>query len=209
MPKRPVVVSAIWLGVWVVAAAWAAHALGTAWPYVQLMPQWLMLLALPGVTFRVVDLVAMRALSRRIKGWRRFAVRLAAFVVGVFAAAASWKQLDAISMARFERAMAPLVARLHAEREALCRPDAPGPLDLDLAAYLEAANAPRSPAELHYDKQRFVLTLQGRSMDIDGSSMFYDSRVRRWRKVHNDTLSQTGDLAVLTAGLSVCRFALR
>jgi len=208
-PKRPFVLSAIWLGVWVVLAAWAALALGTAWPYVQLMPQWLLLVALPGLAFRAFDVVTMRMLRRRVRGWRRLVARLGAIVVGVPAAAASWEGLDAISMARFERAMTPLVARLQSDRGAICLPTAPVAVDLELAAYLEDANAPRAPAELHFDKQRFVLTLPGRSMDIDGSSMFYDSRGRQWRKVHNDALSSTGELTALTAGLSVCRFTLR
>jgi len=175
-PKRPFVFSEIWLGVWVALAVWVTYALATAWPYVHLMPQWLLLIAFPGMVFRVFDLVSMRALGHRVKGWRRVLARVAAIVVGAFAAAGAWEGLDAVSMARFERAMVPLVERVQSHSEALCRGDSTAAVDPDLAAYLEAANALRAPAELHYDKQRFVLAIPGRSMDIDGSTMFYDSR---------------------------------
>lgn len=208
-PKRPFVFSAIWLGVWGAMAVWVAYALATAWPYVGLMPQWLLLIALPGMVFRVFDLVSMRALGHRVKGWRRILARAVALFVGAFATAASWVGLDAISMARFESAMVPLVARVQTHPEALCRPDASSVIGTNLATYLDAANAPRASAELHYDKQRFVLALPGRSMDIDGSTMFYDSRGHQWRKVHNDALNHTGELVALTAGLAACRFSLR
>lgn len=46
-------------------------------------------------------------------------------------------------------------------------------------------------------------------MDIDGSSLFYDSRTRQWRKVHNDMLDQSGELKALLKDLEACRFPLR
>lgn len=60
------------------------------------------------------------------------------------------------------------------------------------------------PADLDYDKQRFVLAVGGRCMDIDASTAFYDSGTRRWRKVHNDSLNHTGEFAARTPGLVEC-----
>jgi len=46
-------------------------------------------------------------------------------------------------------------------------------------------------------------------MDIDGSTAFYESQSRQWRKVHNHHLSASGELARLTKGLDECKIALR
>lgn len=209
VPMRPWVVSVAWLLVWLAAAGWTAIALATAWPYVQLMPQWLLLIALPGILFRAFDLAWMRLRRRRVAGWRRWLARVGALVAGVFAAGAAWTGLDAVSMARFERAMHPLIERLQATREPACPPQAGWDLGEDFTAYLRAASAPGSPVELHLGDSWFVLAVPGRSMDIDGSTMFYESRDRRWRKVHNDALARTGELAALTSGLALCTFRLR
>lgn len=205
---RPRIVAGIWLALWAGLLLWASYALATAWPYVGLMPQWLLLLTIPGVLFRGFDLIVMHMAKRRVGGWRRFLARVVALVLGAPAALAGWDALDAISMDRFEHAMAPLVASLHAKHPSAC-PAQSGPvLGPEVIAYLDDASAVRANAQLHFDAKRFILTFQGRSMDIDGSTMFYDSAARVWRKAHNDTLARTGELTTLVQGLAACRFLL-
>jgi len=207
--KRPSIVSAAWLLLWIAAAAWTCQLLATSWPYVQLMPQWLLLFAAVGILFRIFDLAWMRWRRERLSGWTRRGARVVTFVAGAFAAGGLWEALDGISMGRFERAFAPLVAQVQAKAAAPCPPAATYAIDPGLAAYLEDAAAPRAPAQLHFDKQRFVLALSGWSMDIDGSTLFYDSRARAWRKVHNDMLAQSGELVNLRKGLESCGIELR
>ncbi len=205
---RPKITTGVFWVLWAALLLWASHALATAWPYVGLMPQWLLLVAVPGFVFRTVDLVLLQTAKRRVSGWRRLLLRLAALVVGVPAALAGWDALDAVSMYRFESGMAPLVASLHAKLPTACPPESGYPLGADVVAYLDGSSAVRANAELHFDAKRFVLTFQGRSMDIDGSTMFYDSTARIWRKTHNDTLARTGELTALAQGLTNCRFRL-
>lgn len=200
---------AIWLVLWLVVAAWACQALATAWPYVQLLPQWLLVFALPGILFRILDLGWMQALQQRLTGWRRWSARAATIVAGVAAAGGLWSAMDGISMGRFENAVSPLVAQVHAGAAAPCPPSAQYTPDPALAAYLAESGAPRAPMNLHHGRQRFVLVLPGGSMDIDGSSLFYDSRQRQWRKVHNDTLDRSGELRALLKDLAICQIPLR
>ena len=198
----------IWLALWATLLIWTAHTLAVAWPYVGLMPQWLLLVALPGVLFRTVDLLSMHAAKHRIGGWKRLLMRTAALVLGVPVGIMGWEALDALSMKRFETAMAPLVARLHATTPASCPAQTKLALGPDVMAYLDDASAVRAGAALHYDPRRFVLAFQGRSLDIDGSTLFYDSVARVWRKVHNDTLARSGELTKLVQGLAACRLRL-
>lgn len=206
---KPRITGAIWLALWLVVAAWACHALATAWPYVQSMPQWLLVFALPGLLFRILDLGWMQALRRRLAGWRRWAARAITIIAGLAATGGLWSAMDGISMGRFESAFAPLVVQVHAKSAAPCPPAAQIGIDSALAAYVDESDAPRAPLRLHHDRQRFVLVLSGGSMDIDGSSLLYDSRTRQWRKVHNDALDQSGELQALLKDLEACRIPLR
>lgn len=205
---RPKLFTGLCLALWGGAALWSTYVLATAWPYVGLLPQWLLFVAMPGILFRGFDLTVMHTAKRRVGGWRRLLVRVAALVLGLAAALGGWDALDAISMQRFENAFAPFVAGLHSKHPDVCPAQSGPALGPEVAAYLDDASAVRANATLHFDAKRFVLTFQGRSMDIDGSTMFYDSVARVWRKVHNDTLMRTGELTNLVEGLTNCRFRL-
>lgn len=207
--KRQRVTGALWLLGWVVVSVWSAYALAQAWPYVGLPPQIALLLAVPGVLFRSFDLAFIQIKGRRISGAQRLLARASTLVAGVALAAAAWGSLDDVSMSRFERAFAPLTGEMHARMPKPCPPAASYAIPAELTAYLEESGAPRAPAELKHDARRFVLTLHGGSIDIDGSTLFYDSATRKWRKAHNDMLEKSGELRALVDGLESCRVALR
>lgn len=205
--KRPRIASAIWLLVWTTITIWTCRTLAMAWPYVQLLPQFLLIVAVPGILFRSADLVCMQIFRLQLRRWWRALARIIALLAGLFAAGGLWSAMDSISMTRFEHAMQPLIGQLHTSPMTSCPSSYVPPSGM--MAYFDESNAPRAPASLHYDKQRFVLALGGRSMDIDGSTMFYNSVSRTWRKVHNDTLSVTQELQKLENGLDSCQIALR
>ncbi len=205
---RSKLTAGLWLAFWATLLIWTAHTLAVAWPYVGLMPQWLLLVALPGVLFRSFDLLSIHAAKRRIGGWKRLLVRTAALALGVPTGILSWDALDAISMHRFESAIAPLVARLHTTAPSSCPAQTTFALGPDVMAYLDGASAVRADAALYFDPQRFALAFQGRSLDIDGSTLFYDSVARVWHKAHNDTLARSGELTKLVQGLAACRLRL-
>lgn len=207
--KRGCVASTVWLSGWIVAAVWSAYAIAQAWPYVQHPLQIVLLVAVPGVLFCSFDLGFMQLLRRRIVGWRQFLARAAMLVAGLILWGAICDRLDSVSMARFERAFAPLIGELHTRMPKPCPSAAGYRTAPELAAYLDESGAPRAPAELKYDAQRFVLSVHGGSIDIDGSTLFYDSATRKWRKVHNDMLENSGELRALASGLESCRVALR
>ena len=194
---------------WLAAAAWSGYGLATSWPYVQLMPQWLLLFAVVGILFRSLELRRMRRGSQPLQGRERLRFRVFTLIGGIFIAGALWSALDRVSMGRFERAMAPMVERVNAHAKAPCPPAAAYRAASALAAYMSDAGAPRAVMEVNYDPERFVLVLAGRSMDIDGSAIFYDSRSRAWKKVHNDQLAVSGELENLRKGLQGCRVELK
>ncbi|MBK9019949.1 MAG: hypothetical protein IPL72_08100 [Sulfuritalea sp.] len=203
----PLRISVAWLLAWTGLALWAAYGLATAWPY-EMHPLLVVLaLALPGVVFRTADLLFMRWRRRRLAGWWRTGGRLAALPLGVALAFALFSMLEPMSMARFEREIAPWVSRIHAIAPMSCQADGGYPVDAALASYLERSGALRK-ATLHHGNGRFVIELAGRSIDIDGSTLYYESATRKWNRFHNDNRERSVAFEALVKPLAPCRFTL-
>lgn len=203
----PLRIGVAWLLAWAGLALWAAHGLATAWPY-ELHPLLVVLaLALPGVVFRTADLLLMRWRRRRLAGWRRAGARLAALPLGVVLAFVLFSVLEPMSMARFEREIAPWVGRVHASAPVSCPADGRYPIDAALSSYLERSGALRK-ATLHHGDGRFVIELAGRSIDVDGSTLYFDSATRKWNRFHNDNRERSVTFETLVKPLAQCRFTL-
>lgn len=205
--KRQYLWSVAFLCAWIALAAWSGYLLATAWPYELLRPVFGLFIALPGIVFRLSDLAFLRLRTRRLTGWRRALARLIALPVGLLAAPLD--ALDRMSMARFERAMAPLIAQIQAGARAPCAPGAYVSKGPSLLAYLEESGAPRKPAVLHHAGQRFVLELLGGSADFDGSTIYFDSRTGAWKKFHNDVRDKRAAFDALVEGMESCKVELR
>ena len=70
--------------------------------------------------------------------------------------------------------------------------------------YNRRAERERPAAKLKYDNKRFVLAFGGGSMDIDGSTIYYDSGAQAWRKFHNDDATASTLYVRLGEGLAEC-----
>lgn len=205
---RQKITSATWCLFWLLGSGWICYSLAVAWPHVHLPPQLMLLFTLPGLLFRSVDLAWMHSTGRSLsRGWRWIA-RLLAIPGGLLLSALVWTPLDEISMARFERALAPLIHQIEANGAAPCQPAARYVIGTELADYLVDSNAPGSPLRLSTLGRRFVLVADGRSIDIDGSTIFYDSSVGAWRKFHNDSSDSVQALNALIKDMKQCRIPL-
>ncbi len=204
-PRR---LSAAWLLAWTGLSLWAAYGLATAWPY-ELHPLLLVLLvSMSGLVFRAGDLVFIRRRGRRLAGWWRTAGRLAALPLGVVLAFLLFSKLESISMTSFEREIATWVRQMHVSAPTSCPADGRYVADAALNSYLERSGAIRS-GTLHHGDGRFILELKGRSIDIDGSTLYYDSVTRKWKRFHNDNRERTAEFQALINTMAECRFVLK
>jgi hypothetical protein len=73
-----------------------------------------------------------------------------------------------------------------------------------VADYNRQAGRDQPRGMLKHDDKRFVLSYSGSSIDMDGSTLYYDSDTKAWSKFHNNEQEKTGALAKLTAGLAEC-----
>jgi len=186
--------------------------LATAWPYTTSRKFFGLFVAQPGVLFRGVDLAYMQLRARRLASRWRTLARLVALPAGLMLTPLD--QLGGISMARFDAALAPLIAQIQANAAALCAPQVVYTKSPALLDYLNDAQALRRPADLHYGGGRFVLALLGGSADFDGSPIHYDSQTRAsqtraWQKIHNDVRDKRDAFAALVKGMETCKFDLR
>jgi hypothetical protein len=78
------------------------------------------------------------------------------------------------------------------------------------ADYLENYQGPRqyAPRSLHSSPEYFVLTFLGGSIDIDGSTIVFDSETGQWQVIHNDLEEQLADLEQRQSTLHPCNTSL-
>ena len=203
--RRSILIAALFWLMWTAASVWLMFLLATAWPYVGHPAQIGLLFVLPGCLFRSAQLLWLWRARRSLPRWPAWAGRLLAVVVGVFIA--PWGWLETRSMAAFEAQMVPVLAELQRQARVPCPAPVSYRQSAELAAYLAAANAGNllAQASWHVSGQRWVLIVGGRSIDIDGSTLFYDSETGVWKKFHNDRREEQEALAAAIKDWSVCK----
>ena len=202
---RSRMVAAVWLLWWIGASVWLCVELANAWPYVNSLAQVLLIFCVPGIIFRSAELALVGRSGRPLLRGTRSQLRMAAVLIGVVVGMHLAEVMSEHSMARFESALAPLVTQLNDARSRSCPPALSRLPGTGVHAYLDAAGGAAQKADLYSDGQRFVLSFRGHSIDIDGSTIFYNSGTQRWRKVHNDELTSTHEVENLVKDLALCR----
>ena len=209
--RRPALIGGIFLLLWLTLGIWLAWRLATAWPYSGHLAQFGLLIALPGLLFQIGHLSWLGFKRERLRGWRRWLLRLGTLLPGVFLATFLWGELEAVSLNRFESAMAPVVQKIGASQSGLCAAENYTAIPA-WPEYLDTARpgqtSKEAKADLHHDGQRFILALMGSSMDIDGSTIFYDSKNGRWQKFHNDNCDAASALQTQTEKMPDCWIVL-
>ena len=199
--KRRIVVSVALLAAYVAAVAWAFDDQAASWPHEGSWASVVFFFLCPGIVFQAFNLVYMRLQRRPLT--RRALTRVVTIPLGlVFAAALA--AAETLSMSNFEEAYAPFAAEVGANRADPCDSAAKYFAIQSVAAYNRQADRERVSAKLRYDSKRFVLSFSGGSIDIYGSTIYYDSGAKAWSKFHNDNAGKSGAFAKLTEGLAEC-----
>jgi hypothetical protein len=187
-----------------VASGWLCLRLATTWPYVQHVLQLPLLATLPGLLYCTCAILHVRLLGTRLAGWRRWLALPACAAAGIALAPLAWSAMDALSMARFAAQVAPLVAQVEASRAAPCAPPTPYVLPPAFREYLAASAAVRTGMRIDHGAGRVVLSVAGRSADIDGSTLHRDLASPGWLKFHNDNVERREAFEADTQGMASC-----
>lgn len=184
------------------AVAWIFYEQSTSWPHEGSWAYFVLFLLCPGILFQSVSLAYIRRTGRALT--RRARVRVVTVPLGLVLAGALASWASTLAMGNFEQAYAPFVAQVGANLADPCRL-ASRYFDIpSVAAYNLRAQRERPVAKLKYDSKRFVLSFNGGSMDIDGSTIYYDSGTKAWQKFHNNNAIASGLYSGLSQGLAEC-----
>ncbi len=201
-------VAAAFLLIWLAAAIYLGIRLAFAWPYMMSLAHLGLVLVCPGILFQAVNLFVLWRRRQILRGPLRLLVRVLAIVGGLFSAGFLVAPLEAQSMARFERGLAPFLAQVKSQLAAPCPPQQSYVANVTMRTYFAQVDSPIRRVALHHDAKRFVLAAQGRSIDIDGITIYYDSVSAKWIKYHNDDRVAADVLEALHKGLEQCQLNL-
>lgn len=202
-PWPRILLSAGLLVAYAMTVAWVFYQQSMAWPHEGSMGYVVFFLLCPGIVFQSFNLAYMLRTRRRLT--RRALTRLVTIPLGLVVAAFLSIWASTLAMSGFEQAYVPFVTQVGANLRDPCRAAGSYFQAPAVAAYnLQTGRYGARPARLHHDAKRFVLAFQGGSVDIDGSTIYYDSGARAWRKFHNDSRDDREAYAALTAGLAEC-----
>jgi hypothetical protein len=201
-PKLRTVLSVVLLAAYVAIAGWVFSEQSTSWPHEGSWALFAYLVLCPGILFQSFSLAYTRRTGRPLT--RRALTRVVTIPLGLVIGAALGEWASALAMDGFEQAYAPLVSQLGANLSDPCGPAGKYFAIPAVAAYNEQTGR-RPTARLKHDGKRFVLSFSGGSIDIDGSTIYYDSGAGAWRKFHNDRVEETSAFSKLTEGLAECK----
>jgi hypothetical protein len=156
----------------------------------------------PGILFQSASFAYTKISGRPLV--RRALTRVITIPLGLMLAGLLHSGGSVLAMDGFERAYAPFVAQLGSSLPEACGAGAKY-FAIPAVAEFNQRTGSRPTGRLHHDDKRFVLSFGGGSIDIDGSTLYYDSESKRWRRYHNDIEEARAAHEKLVAGLTECR----
>lgn len=194
--------SIVLLAVYAVFTGWLFCLQATSWPHEGSWALFGYLIFLPGIVFHSANLAWKKIDGHPIP--RPFLARLVTVPLGIMFAALLNVAASAFAMANFERAYAPFVAQLGTSLGEACN-SGPKYFAISSVAEFNEQTSSRPTAFLHHDGKRFVLRFMGGSIDMDGSTLYFDSEAREWRRYHNNNVEAHAIHQKLIAGLADCK----
>jgi len=201
-PRSRLIIPAGLLLAYAAVVAWAFVKQATAWPSAGSWTFLPFVLFCPGILFQAVNLVFRWRTGRALT--RGALVRLATIPAGLLLASALLGWAGNRAFDGFTRAYAPFVAEIGAHLSDPC-PAATRAFTLPaVAAYNRRAGHEWPRGKLSHDGKRFVLSFAAASVDIDGSTLFFDSNAKAWALFHNDDTEKAAAYDHAVEGLTLC-----
>ena len=154
------------------------------------------LFVMPAFIYQLYFLAYRFAKSRFPKS--KWLYRFLIIISGVIISVLSSKYLDSYAMHLFSKNKVVLIGRIVTSMPSPCK---------TLNIYQDEnkiTSVFNKAKELYFNKQLFIVTFNGGSIDIDGSTIFYRSDISEWDIFHNDNAKKQQALQELTNNLSRC-----
>lgn len=118
-------------------------------------------------------------------------------IAGLFLIVPVYSVANKTAMKKFQSKYDPLVAQLQAEKNDLCR---------NMSDFIRTRKLKgiKKPKALYYNNEYFILSFHGGSIDIDGSTITYNSKTGQWEIFHNQTEEKRRKLEGITKDMQNC-----
>lgn len=176
-----------------------------SWPTQGSVIWFLLLIFCPPFLYHTVYISYVLILKKR-PDWKKI-YRFVTMVGGILLAGGLLQVTQKISLSRFKSAYTPFVARVQQNMPTPCNGHyfEISAVDSYNHSVTQKLLQQGNPAgALLYNSQRFVLHFRGGSVDMDNSTLFYDSETKNWRFFHNENTVEAENFAGRIRGLTKC-----
>ena len=133
--------------------------------------------------------------------WKKSFVVILSIVLGVILTNLINQKASLWAMERFQDNYQPLVEYLqndlHNDSNYICK-------SLETFISERHLQGRESPKALYFKGTHFILEFLGNSIDIDGSSIYFNSQTGQWHIFHNDDVKRRNQLEILIKDMKTC-----
>ena len=187
--KKSLVVNWILLLIYSSINIYTIYSLSHSWPNEGSFSWFLLIFFCPPFLYHFIFISYTLATKENFR-WKK-CLRLGTLIIGVLLAGGLLNYTQNSSLRKLNRAYFPMIKELNKNM--------PKPCDYNLLQIPEIVvyngktnrmilKEGKPIGELWYNSTRFIISFLGGSVDIDGSTFFYDSKVQQWQIFHNDNL---------------------
>jgi hypothetical protein len=183
----------------------ALYSSAYSWPTQGSVIWFLLIIFCPPFLYHLVFIAYELILKKRLH-WKK-SYRFITLLCGVLLAGGLLQLTQKISLTRFKTAYSPLVAQVQQKMPLPCDShyfEIRAVNRYNHSVTQKPFNQGKPSAALLYNPQRFVLYFRGGSVDMDNSTLYYDSETQSWSFFHNDDAVMTESFDTRTKGLIKC-----
>lgn len=184
---------------------YTVHYLAYSWPNTGSFIWFLLIFLCPSFLYQFSVIAC--TLSCKKPPTKKILLRLITLILGFFLAGGLLKYAQNSSLRKMSRTYEPLVAQIQKNMPTPCNGDyfnIAKIVKYNNTTHLMIAQEGQPIGELFHNKKRFILYFSGGSIDIDGSTLLYDSTLKYWQIFHNDNSEMLEKLEKEKQGLNKC-----
>lgn len=152
-------------------------------------------------------LIGYVAIFKKRPHWKKI-YRFLTILCGILLAGGLLQITQKISLARFKSAYSPLLVQIQQKMPQPCDEhyfETPAVYRYNHSVTQKLLKDGKPIGGILYNGQRFVLHFRAGSVDMDNSTLFYDSELKTWRFFHNDDAGEATNFSARSKGLTPCK----
>lgn len=177
-----------------------------SWPTQGSFIWFLLIIFCPFFLYHLVFIGCVTVLNIR-PHWKKSYLFLT-IISGILLAGGVLQITQKISLARFKTAYSPMVFQVQQKMPFPCNAhyfEIPAVYRYNHSVTQKLLWKGKPTGGLLYNPQRFVLYFRAGSVDMDNSTIFYDSEIKNWQFFHNDEVAEAENFAARSKNLSLCK----